>query len=607
MPACVTRGPVETINYYRTTEKRHRADFQSAPHRLTLQPVTTMKKISRLSFLLALIALVSSAATTVSAQAPASMSLETASYLGGTADVDKVTAAVIQSDGSVILGANLTPGTKFGRFQVPAGNGLSQIGCVVKLTPNGREIEMIYAAGPAVTDLAIDEKDNIYVAAGSEGMLILDASAGKKLRQHKIGSVSRVDAAPDGHSIALAGDAGYIFSPTGESLGKANGKSYTEDVAIDHVSKTAVIVGFRNARAWEGRRVFPVQICYVFGYDFQGNRKYRLYDWDTDRESDRFLNKPTNNMADTRAYRTAIGRDGKLYVGFEAAGGNHLFRYTPTDIMTESGAVVGGDQYHSFHNSKSEHKLVFGRYDVATGEVLQVQQFCGRLSTGAANATRIKDGDITADEMGRVYITGAAAAGLPLSWQPEGVGEYSGGAFLLIMNADMNQRILCTRLNVKGSGMAIAARAIGRDIHFVYGGEAPSAEHPIYVKDPLQEKTTSAAGFFMVAREPGIVPAALAGRLARQVNQPATRPGSPGSPGARPEQAEKPEKPAVDTTALLLKNKLRSAQVYLEGNRRDLARKIAEEIIRDHPDSEQAVEARKIIETLDKPRYFQVD
>ena len=93
-----------------------------------------------------------------------------------------------------------------------------------------------------------------------------------------------------------------------------------------------------------------------------GEAKWTDYDWSTDPASDRFLNKPENNMADMRAYRCARGEDGKLYVAFEAAGGNHAARYHPRDIMRKT-AMAGGDKYHQFFNSGAEHKTLFGRYD----------------------------------------------------------------------------------------------------------------------------------------------------------------------------------------------------------------------------------------------------
>ena len=161
--------------------------------------------------------------------------------------------------------------------------------------------------------------------------------------------------------------------------------------------------GFRNAKAFDGKRTYPVQICYLFGYDYSGEKKWSAYDWSTDRDSDRFLNKPENNMADTRGYRCSIGRDGKLYAAFEAAGGNHCFRYSSVDIMKKVG-MAGGDAHHSFHNSRAEHKTVFVRMEPGTGEYLAGQQFCGRLPNGRANATRVKAGDIIADEHGRVCL-----------------------------------------------------------------------------------------------------------------------------------------------------------------------------------------------------------
>lgn len=77
----------------------------------------------------------------------------------------------------------------------------------------------------------------------------------------------------------------------------------------DSVSKTVIQTGFRNAHAFDGKKTYPVQIAYIRSHCYDGERKWTDYDWSTDQQSDRFLNKPTNNMADSRGDRCAIGRD----------------------------------------------------------------------------------------------------------------------------------------------------------------------------------------------------------------------------------------------------------------------------------------------------------
>ncbi len=249
--------------------------------------------------------------------------------------------------------------------------------------------------------------------------------------------------------------------------------------------------GFRNAHVFDGKKKYPVQICYIRGHAYDGSLKWSNYDWSTDRESDRFLNKPTNNMADSRGDRCSIGRDGKLYVTFQVAGGNHLFRYHPRDIMKKVD-LVGGDNYHKFHNSRAEHKCFFARFEAATGDYLLGQQFCGRLSSGRANYAATKHGDITADAQGRVYIVGRAASGLPLNVNPTG-GEYTAGGFLLVMSPDLKTRLVCTRTcDGKGSPHAVDVRTIAGQTRAVFAGSGMI--DGMFVTNAIQPKSGDASG-----------------------------------------------------------------------------------------------------------------
>jgi len=419
--------------------------------------------------------------------------------IGGPGDDDQVVGVRVQSDGTVVVATNVAPGTRFGD-KVIQGNAVDgTVGAVIRLKPDGSEVLSLLPISAKLHDLALDEHDRLYVAAGQEGVAVIDAAGRKGLRVVNVGgNCTRVDATGDGASVALAGNTATLIAANGRRIQRVKGKGYTEDVALHADSKTIILTGFTNNRAFDGNKTNPVQICYVWGYGFDGQRKYTLYDWSTDRESDRFLNKPTNNMADTRGYRCAIGRDGRLYVAFEAAGGNHLFRYSTTDI-TEPFKLVGGDAYYSFHNSRSEHKTVFGRYDPATGEALAIQQFCGRLSSGRANAVRVEDGDITADAKGNVVLVGRSASGLPVNQKLEGAGDYEGGAFILIMNADLSKRVLCTYI---GGGNTTAADLRPRDgggATLAFGGQGPDEDKPMHITKPQQDKRFGKDGFIATA------------------------------------------------------------------------------------------------------------
>ncbi len=426
-----------------------------------------------------------------SAGADDGFAIETSSFLGGAGFDDAVVGAAIGGDGTIVLAANLGADAvkRMGLSAPPGAKG--NHGAILRLDAAGRKILSVAFVAARVGDLAADGEGNLYLAAGDDGVLKLSPNGGRRIWQADVGKAERVDAAADGHAAAIAGRTVHILSPAGKRLGQFKGGQFTCDVCVDAASKTVIVTGFRNARAFDGKRTYPVQICYIRGHGYDGERKWTDYDWSTDRKSDRFLNKPTNNMADSRGDRCAIGADGKLYVTFQVAGGNHLFRYSPKDI-TEKVKIVGGDKYHNFYNSRSEHKNVFGRYDPATGEMLAVQQFCGRLDSGRANSVVTREGDIAADAAGRVYVVGKAAYGLPLTLNPDN-GDYTGGGFLLIMSTDLSKRLMVTRTCAgKGSCHAVAVRGEGGTARAVYGGSG--MVEGMFVRNAVQAEPADTGG-----------------------------------------------------------------------------------------------------------------
>ena len=424
------------------------------------------------------------------------------SFLGEVGFDDAVVGACIQADGSLVLAANLGSDV----FQKLGGKDAVGSGCVVGLSPDGTQVRFAVSVASQVYDLANNAQGQLYLAGGEDGLIKLSPDGKKKLWTAALGKVLRTDAGDDGHCAAIVESTVHILDADGKTLGTAEGGQFTCDVCVDSKSRTVIQTGFRNAHAFDGKKNYPVQISYIRGHAYDGQRKWVNYDWSTDRDSDRFLNKPTNNMADSRGDRCAVGRDGKLYVTFQVAGGNHIFRYSPRDIM-QPVELAGGDKYHQFYNSRSEHKCFFGRYEPATGDFLAGQQFCGRLSSGGANAVVTKTGDITADEEGRVYVVGQSAYGIPLTLNPTG-GEYLGGGFILVMSPDLKQRLLVTRtLDGKGSPHAVDVRSVDGRRRAVYAGSGMI--EGMFVKNAVQptagdksgEKDDPQDGFVVVLQE----------------------------------------------------------------------------------------------------------
>ncbi len=441
--------------------------------------------------------------------APAAGELVAASLLGGPGD--RIYGAAILSDGSLVVGGVLSAGPVADKArELVAGKGV-----VARLSADGRSVLQAVRVGEAVRDLAVDGQDHIYVA-GAEGVLQLDKELSQVLGQVKTPRAAvRIDVGPQGTVAALVPDkdnrsapgAGQVLvlSPEGKEISRFPGYNNTLDICLHEPSGTVVLIGWRQARASDGKREEPVQIAYLRGYDLQGKLRWSNYDWSVDRNAPGFINRPENNMADTRGYRCCIGGDGKLYAAFECAGGNHIFRYEPRlndrqEWVAAGGKRPRGDNYHEFHNSRAEHKLFFARYDPATGTYERGQQFCGRLANGRANAVRMIEGAIAADATGRLYLAGTAAAGLPLDFVPPQSGEYTGGNYLLVMPPDFRKRHWCTRLQAGAHTHALAVRRVNGKTTVLLGGAAASKPEPFPAVHALQPMAEPGSALVAVLR-----------------------------------------------------------------------------------------------------------
>jgi len=514
---------------------------------------------------------------------------------------DTVRGIRIQSTGNIVMAADLSGGPFVNQPVRTAG--AKGNGVVIILSPDGRKVRSTTMVGRTVRDLALDAHDNIYVACGPDGVAKLNPDATRQIwRQSVNGLADRLDASPGGYVVALRVDRFsdakpgqgviHLFDPRGRKIVDFKGHRDTLDVTVDEKSKTVIHVGWRQARANDpAGKNFPVQIAYVRGVGFDGEVKYTGYDWSTDTQSDRFLNKRTNNMADTRGYRCEVGRDGLLYVAFEAAGGNHIFRYAPVDL-DQSVSMVGGDKYHEFHNSKSEHKTVFVRMHPGTGEFLAGQQFCTRLSNGSANAARIEHGAIVADAKGRVFLGGVAASGLPMSIMPPDSGEYTGGGFVLGLDEGLRRRLLCTRVQPGSHTHAVDARHVaGRLIVAFAGGAAEKPDQPMFMAHAVQENVGPGVGFVVVlgtadTPPPNYRPPVREQDAKGDQTQPARQ--SDRNQADAAEQARQ----AAERAARV---RLVAAQRYMDAGKKQPAIEVLQALIETYPDTEAAVAGRELL------------
>jgi hypothetical protein len=450
------------------------------------------------------------------------------SYLGGATSSEAVRGVAIQSNGTIVLVANLPD------YQVPgiqetwlsSANGSSQ-GVVIRLAPDGRSVLSLTRLADQLLDVVCDDADNLYIAAWGDGFFKLDPAAGSVHWHKQLANVRRCDATGNGVSVALVTDElepnsetpdsrMHLFNAEGDPERIIAGHRHTLDVAIDGASRTICFLGWRQASSWYDNKTYPVQISYMRGCGYDGAVKWTAYDWSSDRDSPDWLNAPTNNMADNRGICIDVGRDGKLYAAFEVAGGNHMFRYDPFDI-NQAATIVKGDMFHNWYDTKSEHKTFFARYEPATGAYLAGQQFCARKNDGKGNS--LKPYQITADAEGRVYLVGAAAAHLPIPdrYTPKtgevainpvpfsAIEDYEGGAYMLVMSQDLTTRLFCTRTAL-GVSYGVDARTLADGSpRFAWGGQANiNGTNIHYTHDAIQAQAgggTKDAFFTVIAPE----------------------------------------------------------------------------------------------------------
>jgi len=463
-----------------------------------------------------------------------SYKISASSYIGGSDANDSVRGCGIQSDGTVVLAANIgdaAPGSLEPILLNDANE--SSSGAIIRLSADGTTVLSVTRLADLVLDLAVDGNDNLYVALWTEGMVKLDPSATSVLwsKKPETGGIIRLDVGPTGYCVTLKTlaaepDTRYpgqgeisVYDSNGAELGTFPGYRRTFDVCIDEASQTVVHTGWRQAHVpisgWPDNGA--VQIAYIQGRTYTGDVLWTGYDWSVYPDSERYLNRSDNNMADTRGLRCCIGRDGKLYWASIFHGGIHMQRYDPFDIM-EPVPVVGGDMWFETWNTGNIHEVFVGRYEPATGEYLLGQQFTCRLADTKGNTVTVDAGAICADELGRVYVGGRSAWGLPLPEHPGYApssgqvafnplsSDYLGGAWLLVLSPDFKTRLYCTRLTFDQTH-AVAARALpGGSAQIVFGGYSTSE---LYTKAAVQKSLQGGQDGWFAVIPPEQVPSVL--------------------------------------------------------------------------------------------------
>ncbi|MCC5839643.1 MAG: PKD domain-containing protein [Opitutales bacterium] len=241
------------------------------------------------------------AATGLSAQ----FDIHASSYLGGSDNSSRVAGSVILSDGTIVLATNLA----FAQPAAPVTTtiGLGSNGAIVRLSADGRSILSVTHLSEVVHDLSSDQYDNLYVAAGTFGLMKLNPTADEVLWTRLAGSmVWRVDAGDDGHCAVVVTDGNtrdnnpgagtvHLFAPNGDPLTSFGVGGNLLDVAVDSRTQTLIFTGWYNfftyngpySRGYNGRIDTPVDVPFTTGVPFNYGQpgvpmKWRLHGWSRD-------------------------------------------------------------------------------------------------------------------------------------------------------------------------------------------------------------------------------------------------------------------------------------------------------------------------------------
>ena len=447
------------------------------------------------------------------------------SYLGGEAGSGKVRGVKVLSDGVIVLACDWGTVIPEGAvLHLLNGATIDSRGTIVRISADGKKILSLTKISNHAVDLAIDNADNIFVAASNRGVVKLNRLADKLLYVKDFAkNVYRVDAGKTGYSIVLTRTGTdfddkkwdnvntFVLDPQFNIISSFGGASqYTNDVCIDEATQSAVVVGWRNTKtnARDNTDWLPVDIPGFRVFSFAGSLKFQGYNWSNDPTSPDWLNRAENNMADTRISRVSMGDDGLMYFLAEVSGGNHPLRYSPYDNIKKV-RFVGGDNYHVLTNVGTEFHTFVGRMNLSTGNYIEGQSFTARLSSGAGNTLEAEHGNVQADTDGRVYFTGSSASGLPLSRDLLPDENYTGGAFIYVMNPTLQTRELVDRVALRDNVYDVGVRKFANhDKTIVYGGSVlftaigKENQSRIFLTNPLQNTffgtPNEQSGFFAV-------------------------------------------------------------------------------------------------------------
>ncbi|MFO8012006.1 MAG: hypothetical protein R6X20_01745 [Phycisphaerae bacterium] len=359
----------------------------------------------------------------------ADMDVVFSTWFGG-AEEDRLTAAAVLEDGSILVGGDA-----------------EGEGALIRLSADGQKALSRRRTDGPVSDMAV-APDGKVLAAGGFGVVALSPDAQQILWTNPTGGKdARVAAGPNGSAVVLAEKRVTVVAAGGEARASWTVKGgYVEDVACDAARGRIFATGFDNKRGHRN----PVQVAFVYAYEGSGKRVWKAYGWSGTEVDDRGL------MADTRGYRLAMGPDGKLYVAGESAGGNTMWSRRARDLDARADLVMGDKYQHAF-NTRANHITYVGRLDPATGASEGGTLLLARRANNRGNTIRPRA--LAADAAGNVYVGGASAYGCPVSEGAFGAAEPS-GAWFCVFDQVFTRRYATAFGSGKTAAIALGPKAV---------------------------------------------------------------------------------------------------------------------------------------------------
>lgn len=380
------------------------------------------------------------------------LDISSATYLGG-AGQDSANAVDISLTGNVtLLGGELPQYDNQGK-QIDLLDGGS--GSVVRYNSATKKILSVTHLPGEVKDLEVNPQNGQIAIAGDFGVAVLSSDASQVIWSDRSGAAERVAVSAGGRVAAVQGS-GKIQLYNNQGKGTkafltGKGSRRFNDVAItDQNGGTVIATGYEQ-------KLSDLQVAFTQAWSYGGSQRWKSYDFSAAAAQN------ANLMADTRGERVAIGRDGKLYMASSINGGTgaSIFSRDPLNIsQSASSDTVQTDRYNTPTNVGSVKMTWYGRYDLATGDLVKGQSLLTRLTSGKGNS--IVPTSITADEQGTVYLAGQASARTAnrdnQTVEGQKVSDYAGSeGFLAVVSPDLKERYVWTPFS-QGESKAVSVR-----------------------------------------------------------------------------------------------------------------------------------------------------